>query len=69
MPHDAAEQIPANAPPVRRNFLGYILWSAWLVAFAALLWRRWDRVEDPAAPDHRQTAAGPLMGIRHRAAT
>ena len=31
------------------NFVGYILWSIWLVAFAVLLWRR-SQVERPAAP-------------------
>jgi hypothetical protein len=31
------------------NFVGYILWSIWLVAFAVLLWRR-PQVERPAAP-------------------
>ena len=31
------------------NFVGYILWSIWLVAFAVLLWRR-PQAERPAAP-------------------
>jgi hypothetical protein len=31
------------------NFVGYILWSIWLVAFAVLLWRQ-SQVERPATP-------------------
>jgi hypothetical protein len=31
------------------NFVGYILWSIWLLAFAILIWRRSD-IGDPAAP-------------------
>ena len=32
---------PLNVPAIdRANFVGYVLWSAWLVAFAVLLLRR-----------------------------
>jgi hypothetical protein len=31
------------------NFVGYILWSIWLVAFAVLIWRQ-SQVERPATP-------------------
>ena len=31
------------------NFVGYVLWSIWLVAFAVLIWR-WPQAERPAAP-------------------
>ena len=29
------------------NFVGYILWSIWMLAFATLKWRQPDRVDDP----------------------
>jgi hypothetical protein len=29
------------------NFVGYILWSIWMLAFATLLWRQPGRVDDP----------------------
>lgn len=33
--------VPAGLPGVdTANFLGYVLWSVWLIVFAALLWRR-----------------------------
>lgn len=31
------------------NFVGYIVWSLWLLAFAVLIWRR-SELETPAAP-------------------
>jgi hypothetical protein len=31
------------------NFLGYILWSIWMLAFATLIWRRPDRIGYPVA--------------------
>lgn len=33
------------------NFVGYILWSIWLLGFAILIWRRRSPVEGPAAPE------------------
>jgi hypothetical protein len=40
---------PLNLPLIdTANFVGYILWSAWLVAFAILLLRS-RRPGDPAA--------------------
>ncbi|MDQ5833741.1 MAG: DUF4386 family protein, partial [Actinomycetota bacterium] len=44
------------------NFVGYILWTLWLIAFAVTLWRR--RLADtadskgPAAPPERPAAPG-----------
>ena len=39
---------PLNLPAIdRANFVGYVLWSAWLVAFAVLLLRR-PRTGNPA---------------------
>jgi hypothetical protein len=31
------------------NFLGYILWSIWMLAFATLILRRPGRIENPEA--------------------
>jgi hypothetical protein len=39
------------------NFVGYIVWSIWLLALATLIWRRTDRFADPAAPPLRQQAS------------
>ena len=40
------------------NFLGYILWSVWLLAFAVLLWRRRSPVDVPVrTPVARSPAA------------
>jgi hypothetical protein len=34
--------VPLDVPGADfANFVGYVLWSVWLLAFAALLWRRW----------------------------
>jgi Domain of unknown function (DUF4386) len=42
--------VPLDVPGTDfANFLGYIVWSVWLLAFAILLWRR-SEVESPAAP-------------------
>ncbi len=41
--------VPLDVPGADlANFVGYILWSVWLVAFAVLIWRR-SEVEGPAA--------------------
>ena len=43
--------VPLDVPGMDfANFVGYILWSIWLVAFAFLIWRRSD-VATPAATD------------------
>jgi len=40
--------VPLDVPGTDlANFVGYILWSIWLVVFAALIWRR-SHVEGPA---------------------
>jgi hypothetical protein len=40
--------VPLDVPGTDlANFVGYILWSIWLVGFAALIWRR-SHVEGPA---------------------
>jgi hypothetical protein len=31
------------------NFVGYILWSIWMLAFVTLIWRRPGHIEDPVA--------------------
>ncbi len=42
--------VPLDVPGVDfANFVGYILWSVWLVAFAVLLWRR-SQLDRPSAP-------------------
>jgi Domain of unknown function (DUF4386) len=42
--------VPLDVPGADfANFVGYILWSIWMLAFAALIWRRPGRIEDPAA--------------------
>jgi hypothetical protein len=42
--------VPLDVPGTDfANFVGYILWSIWLLAFATLIWRR-SRVGGPAAP-------------------
>jgi hypothetical protein len=42
--------VPLDVPGVDfANFVGYILWSVWLLAFAVLIWRR-SQVERPATP-------------------
>ena len=41
--------VPLDVPGTDfANFVGYILWSVWLVAFAILIWRR-SELESPAA--------------------
>jgi hypothetical protein len=41
--------VPLDVPGTDfANFVGYILWSIWLLAFAALIWRRRSPVETPA---------------------
>jgi Domain of unknown function (DUF4386) len=43
--------VPLDVPGTDfANFVGYILWSIWMLAFATLLWRRPGRIEDPVAP-------------------
>ncbi|HET9675462.1 MAG TPA: DUF4386 family protein [Gaiellaceae bacterium] len=42
--------VPLDVPGTDfANFVGYILWSIWLLAFATLIWRRRAPVERPAA--------------------
>jgi hypothetical protein len=42
--------VPLDVPGTDfANFVGYILWSIWLLAFAILIWRR-SEIETPAAP-------------------
>jgi uncharacterized protein DUF4386 len=42
--------VPLDVPGTDfANFLGYILWSVWLLAFATFIWRRPARVGAPAA--------------------
>jgi uncharacterized protein DUF4386 len=42
--------VPLDVPGADfANFVGYILWSIWMLAFATLIWRRPGRTEDPAA--------------------
>ncbi len=42
--------VPLDVPGTDlANFVGYILWSVWLLAFATLIWRQ-SQVEGPAAP-------------------
>jgi hypothetical protein len=41
--------VPLDAPGTDfANFVGYIIWSIWLVVFAVLIWRR-SHVEHPVA--------------------
>jgi hypothetical protein len=51
--------VPLDAPGADfANFLGYVIWSLWLLAFAWLLWRRGDRVASlTAVPGHEAEAA------------
>ena len=43
--------VPLDVPGTDlANFVGYILWSIWLIAFAVLVWRRPVAAEDPARP-------------------
>jgi hypothetical protein len=40
--------VPLDVPGADfANFVGYILWSIWMLAFATLIWQRPDRIEDP----------------------
>jgi Domain of unknown function (DUF4386) len=42
--------VPLDVPGTDfANFLGYVIWSVWLLAFAALVWRR-SRLAAPATP-------------------
>lgn len=42
--------VPLDVPGADfANFVGYILWSIWMLALATLIWRRPSRIEDPAA--------------------
>lgn len=46
--------VPIGLPAVDvANFVGYVLWSVWLVVFAVLLWPRSARRIEPPAPDER----------------
>jgi hypothetical protein len=52
--------VPLDAPGADfANFLGYVIWSLWLLAFAWLLWRRGDRVEALSAPAELEPTAAP----------
>jgi hypothetical protein len=43
--------VPLDVPGTDfANFLGYILWSVWLLVFAVLVWRRQIQVGAPARP-------------------
>lgn len=43
--------VPLDVPGTDlANFVGYILWSIWLIAFAVLVWRRPVAAEEPAQP-------------------
>jgi uncharacterized protein DUF4386 len=43
--------VPLDVPGADlANFVGYIVWSVWLVAFAALVWRRPVPRAEPGAP-------------------
>jgi hypothetical protein len=42
------------------NFVGYVLWSFWLLAFAMLIWRRPERLAEDGAPASAATAAPPI---------
>ena len=40
--------VPLDVPGADfANFVGYVLWSIWLLALAVLVWRMPDRAEDP----------------------
>ena len=42
--------VPLDVPGTDfANFVGYILWSIWMVVFAVLIWRRPVPIEGPAA--------------------
>ena len=42
--------VPLDVPGADfANFLGYILWSIWMLAFATFIWRRPDRIGYPVA--------------------
>ncbi len=42
--------VPLDVPGADlANFVGYIVWSVWLLVFATLVWRRPGHVEGPAA--------------------
>ena len=42
--------VPLDVPGADfANFVGYILWSAWMLALATLIWRRSNRAENPVA--------------------
>lgn len=45
--------VPFGLPGVDvANFVGYVLWSVWLIVFAVLLWRR-PALEETAADRRR----------------
>jgi len=46
--------VPLDAPGADfANFLGYVIWSVWLLAFAWLLWRRGDRIASGGVDEPR----------------
>lgn len=54
--------VPLDVPGADfANFVGYIVWSLWLLTFATLLWRRPERLEHPAAQHSGRQAAGPVV--------
>ncbi len=50
--------VPLDVPGADfANFLGYVIWSVWLLAFAWLLWRRGDRIASGGVDEPRMAAA------------
>ena len=55
--------VPLDVPGTDlANFVGYILWSIWLVAFAALIWRR-SHVEVPQYNCQRRRPAKSMPAV------
>ena len=55
--------VPLDVPGADfANFLGYVIWSLWLLAFAWFLWRRGDRVASLRTGADTAAAAVPAGG-------
>ena len=51
--------VPLDVPGADfANFLGYVVWSVWLLVFAWLIWRRGERVVSVGGLDEPQAATG-----------
>ncbi len=55
--------VPLDVPGADfANFLGYVIWSLWLLAFAWLLWKRADRVASLSTGADTDAVALPASG-------